>query len=166
MIKKRENGELYPQEEESDDSEEETGKYRVNEDSEAYIQWKEKKKDTFDKMDKKRKDRLRNGDRASSDWNRKRVTIFEMGDTNPGVMKEDHPASYMRAYHRWQDKKEKYEKYKERKGLLAPEDDEGQRDKDMTEKTRKTLVLDGMTYEEWLGQKIREKPTQKTTNRS
>jgi hypothetical protein len=129
----------------------------------AYAKWCESKKDTFKRLDTRRKEMLEEGDFAGDKKSvgiEKRVTIFEIGDTDPTPMRFQDPTRYHVSFQKWKERRQKFLDWKKRNGGKG-EGDESQYTKEEVRRMRNSLLLEGMTYEEWLGLKEREERSEK-----
>ncbi len=143
----------------SDDESGEEGYYgRVEVD--PYEEWKASKTKTFAKLDEKRKSILKakedNNKQARPQVYDRRITIFEMTSTEPYPVKIESPSKYQRSFHKWKNRKERYEAWKEKyPGIVESEGKKPLSQNDM-DNMRRSLLQQGMTYEEWLGLKERQ----------
>ena len=122
----------------------------------AFQKWLEDKRVVLEEADRRRRESLRqavDGHHERKVAYDRRVTVFEFRDTDPIAPRPSTPTDYICAYRNWVLKKRRHE-------ALRTDDDDDDGDvltRDQVNDMRQVLVLDGMSHDEWLGQKEREK---------
>ena len=86
----------------------------------------------------------------------RRVTVSEFCETDPIAPRPSTPTDYISAFRNWMLKKRRHE------ALKTDDDDDDDDDggvltREQVNDMRQVLVLDGMSHDEWLGQKERER---------
>ena len=150
-----------------DDSETDSGNDNDSENEKAYKSWTDNKKraGVFAKLDTHRRQALRGkenytGNKEPEIYGNKRLTIYDIGCTDPTPIIREHPAEYMNAFRNWRDRRHTYDSWKRQQQGMTPRTEHAQSTsmKDVVA-SRGVLLMEGMTYEEWLGQKEREQRT-------
>ena len=158
---KKKQKEGFPGDYESSDDEDNDFRPDQEAKEKAFREWLEKKKVIFAAKAKAKREKAnveqemaRNGPSKVYD---RRVTVFEMTSTEPLPVRYENPNKYHTSYRRWRDRRLRFDAWKERQ---ANENNESYAtstpSKESYERDRKTLLLQGITYEEWLGLKERQ----------
>ena len=153
------NGHVSDDDDDDQSSEDDEEKQEARE--EAYRTWIESKKEVFEELDKRRRRLLKPDSCAETErciQRDRRLAVFEIGACIEEPTEPSKPDRYIRAYQTWIRNKKNYENWKRRNGLAG---DEKTLSRDEFIRARDTLLLDGMTYNEWLGLKTREQNTNK-----
>ena len=119
----------------------------------AFQKWLEDKRVVLEEADRRRRESLRQDGHEKKVAYDRRVTVFEFRDTDPIAPQPSTPTDYICAYRNWVLKKRRHE------ALRTDDDDDdgGVLTRDQVNDMRQVLVLDGMSHDEWLGQKERER---------
>ena len=130
----------------------------------AFKKWLESKRSMIIQMTR-RKHAEEKAQRESSAPKRKdiydrRLTVFEIGCTDPTPMKQPPVEKYITSHKTWWAKKKKYEEWKAKNNFQL-EGQDGEVTSDDIEAARYAFFMEGMTYGEWLGMKHRETQLEK-----
>ena len=154
IAKKQRDGEFEREDDDDDCVSDPTVAVSREVSSVAFQKWLEDKKLVLEEADRRRRESLRQG---ADGHERKvaydrRVTVFEFRDTDPIAPRPSTPTDYICAYRNWMLKKRRHEALR-----TEDDDDDGVLTREQVNDMRQVLVLDGMSHDEWLGQKERER---------
>ena len=137
-------------EEQSDSEDSDDYSDHEEENNKAFDKWLESKREYFLKQ-KQNGGKPMNGIR---NLKHSKMSVFQIGCTDETPLRPVDFNSYMRVHHRWYAKKHQYEDWKRRKGMAG---EETKWTPEELAEIRRHLVLQGCSYEEWMGQKARER---------
>lgn len=106
---------------------------------EAYSKWMRRKKDAAAAA------------AADSANHRGRLAIFEYGNTDPMAVKNSDPTTYLRSYQTWLSNKRDYMEWKKEHPSSSPK--KSAMSSKEVDRLRLNLLLNGITFHEWLGLK-------------
>ena len=135
----------------------------------AFSKWLESKRTALLQMTRKKREAERKAKDAENITRKKdvydrRITCFEIGCTDQSPMKPPTADRYITAYKTWLVQKRRYEDWKSSHKDQLPESNDKELTVEDIEEARYALLMDGMSYEEWLGMKQREAKLQRQIN--